>query len=89
MLKVRVENMRSSNGNDVPNQFIIETGEGVYFQSYATVIACKVGGRVYLDPRWDYSKTTTKYLNMFLGTESKREIESMLKSGRYVIENLD
>jgi len=33
--------MKSSRGNLVPNQFIIKTGEGEYFQSYQTVIAFK------------------------------------------------
>ena len=31
--------MRSSNGNLVPNQFIIGTEEGSYFQSYESIIA--------------------------------------------------
>ena len=33
-----VENMRSGNGNYVPNQFVIYTKENSYFQSYSTII---------------------------------------------------
>jgi len=37
---VKVENMTSENtGRGVPNQFIITTPDGRYFQSYQTVIA--------------------------------------------------
>lgn len=90
MLKVKVNNMRSHNGNDVPNQFEILTDDGVYFQSYSTVIAFMSSlGRVVLDPKWDCSRTTMKYLNQFLGTASKKEIEAGIKSGRYIIEEMN
>lgn len=91
MLKVKVGNMISRNGNEVPNQFEIVTDEGIYFQSYTTVIACKsfIAPVVYLDPKWDYSRTTMKYLNQFLGTSSKKEIEAGIKSGRFIIEELN
>ena len=36
MKTIKVQNLTSSNGNDVPNQFEIRTEEGVYFQSYCT-----------------------------------------------------
>ena len=89
MLRIKVNNMRSHNGNDVPNQFEIETDNGLYFQSYRTLIACKRGGKVHLDPHWDCSRTTMKYLNQFLGTSSKKEIEAGIKSGLYIIEELN
>jgi hypothetical protein len=71
---INVTNMQSSNGNPVPNQFIIQD-EGNYtiFQSYNTVIAKRVNGKVYLDINsWDYSVTTGKYRNQFLGETKKR-----------------
>lgn len=89
MLKVRVSNMIGFNGNAVRNQFEIDTDDGIYFQSYSTVIACKRDGEVILDPEWDYSVTTTKYLSKFLRTSSKREIEAKIKSGEYTIEGLN
>ena len=32
--KMRVENMISSSGNSVPNQYEITTHDGLFFQSY-------------------------------------------------------
>ena len=90
-LKVKVENMRSPRGNPVPNQFIIRTDNATYFQSYQTMIAVKTQGRfgVYLDRNaWDYSRTTGKYRNIFLG-ETKRETEQKIKSGEYILTNLN
>jgi len=47
---MRVRNMTSSNGGTVPNQFIIDDGNGViYFQSYQTIIAKKDHGVITLD----------------------------------------
>lgn len=87
---VKVENMVSSNGNDVPNQFIIRTDEGAYFQSYSSIIVFRSKDRtVYLDAdTWDYSVTTGKYRNFFLG-ETKKETEAKIKSGVYKLTNLN
>ena len=88
MMKVNVENMKGNAGKPVKNQFIIETNEGIFFQSYRTIIAAKINGRIILDPQWEYSTTTGKYRNIFLG-ESKRETEVKIKSGIYTIQNLN
>lgn len=99
---MKVENMMSSNGNKVANQFVIsEWGELVNgtpyrketFQSYDSVIAVKTilpdTTEVVLDPTfWDYSKTTGKYRNIFLG-ETKAETEKKIKSGVYKLSNLN
>jgi hypothetical protein len=45
MTQIKVRNMQSPQGNDVPNQFIIYTDKGRYFQSYQSVIAYKPNGR--------------------------------------------
>jgi len=37
---------------------------------------------------WDYSRTTGKYRNIFLG-ETKRETEKKIKSGAYILKDLD
>lgn len=99
--KLKVENMESSRGNTVPNQFIITTDEGRYFQSYQSIIAfipntnaydetCeKANLKTVLDVnKWDYSKTTGKYRNEFLG-ESKKETEAKIKSGEYKLADLN
>ena len=91
---MKVTNMTSDRtGREVPNQFIIEDDQGnQYFQSYRTVIAKKdwSGDRlqVTLDNQWDYSKTTGKYRNMFLG-ETRKETEAKIKDGTYTVTNLN
>ena len=86
---MRVHNMRSQHYNLVPNQFVIQCDNGdEVFQSYSTVIAKRSQGKVILDSMWDYSKTTGKYRNKFLG-ESKAETERKIKSGEYKVENLN
>ena len=83
-----VRSMVSSNGNEVPNQFIIITDLGTVFQSYKTVIVFETNGKVFLDNKWNYSRTTGKYRNSFLG-ESKKETEAKIKSGVYTVTNLN
>lgn len=82
-----VKNMKSSRGNSIPNQFIIYTSRGVFFQSYQSIIAffpCDED-KVYLNKdKWDYSKTTGKYRNLFLN-ETKKETEAKILSGEYVL----
>jgi len=77
--------MQSSNGNDIPNQFIIKTEEGTYFQSYTSIIAfIPTNGKIQIGKNWDYSKTTGKYRNLFLG-ETKEITKAKLDSGEYVL----
>lgn len=81
--------MRSNNGNQVPNQFIIDLGMDSYFQSYDSIIVAKVDGINTLDETyWDYSRTTGKYRNLFLG-ENKAETLRKIKSGEYKLGNLN
>ena len=90
-MKVKVKQMTSNrSGRPVANQFIIYTSEGRYFQSYNSVIAFKDNeGNVTLDDyTWDYSRTTGKYRNEFLG-ESIAETRSKIESGEYKLENLN
>ena len=96
--------MRSSrSNNDIPNQFIItEEGRGALgnfrmketFQSYTSIIATITywNGelrKVELDEKyWNYSRTTNKYRNEFLG-ETTKETEAKIKSGEYKLANLN
>ena len=82
--------MHGNNG-PVRNQFTIRTNEACYFQSYQTIIVRipNDGGKVQLDSSsWDYSRTTSKYRNIFL-RESKKETEKKIKSGEYELVNLN
>lgn len=88
---MKVRNMKSTTSDRaIPNQFIIVDDEGdIYFQSYNTIIAKKEGGRVVLDRQaWDYSVTTGKYRNMFLG-ETKKETERKIREGVYELMDLN
>jgi hypothetical protein len=94
--------MRSANGHDVPNQFIITTeGRGALgnftkrevFQSYKAVIAERTiwpdETRVILDEKyWNYSNTTSKYRALFLG-ETTKETETKIKDGTYTLADLN
>tara|TARA_R100000664_G_scaffold16320_1_gene25065 strand:- start:855 stop:1124 length:270 start_codon:yes stop_codon:yes gene_type:complete len=89
-MKVKVSNMYSTNGNLVPNQFKIYTSEGSYFQSYRTVIVfIDNNGKVFLDEdSWDYSRTTSKYRNLFLN-KNTQEIKQLINEGEYKLKNLN
>ena len=87
--KTKLRNMGSGRG--VANQFIITTAEGEYFQSYKSIIAFKPygDGKIVLDSYyWNYSTTTSKYRNEFLG-ESTEETKKRIKAGEYVLEDLN
>ena len=91
--RIQVSNMDSPRtGHPVANQFVIDTPEGVYFQSYRSIIAFKpnaAGEKITLDETyWDYSRTTGKYRNQFLG-ETTAETRRKIKSGEYKLEDLN
>ena len=83
--------MYSNNGNQVPNQFIIDNGNKTIFQSYKTIVAVKENGKVTLDSNaLEYSNTTLKYLKQFLGTnESKKSLYAKIESGFYNTSDLN
>lgn len=85
---VRIEQMSGRNG-EVKNQFIIFTSKGRVFQSYDSIICARVDGHTFLDERkWNYSSTTGKYRNMFLG-ETIKETRSKIESGIYTLVDLN
>ncbi len=87
---MKVSNMISARGNTVPNQFVIKDGDWEYFQSYDWIIAKRaLNGQIYLDIEyWDYSITTSKYRNIFLGERTK-ETRCKIKSGEYILTTLN
>ena len=83
--------MQSSNGNAIPNQFVItDVGKNIrYFQSYHSMIAKIYKGKVTLDKTyWNYSRTTGKYRNQFLG-EGILDTRRKIKSGEYKLVDLN
>tara|TARA_R100000655_G_scaffold19490_1_gene40676 strand:- start:16632 stop:16928 length:297 start_codon:yes stop_codon:yes gene_type:complete len=88
---VKVNNMLSNNGNRIANQFEIQTDDGLYFQSYESIIAIKPndGSKIILDEYyWNYSRTTGKYRNIFLN-ESKADTQKKIDSGEYLLADLN
>ncbi len=96
---MKVKNMISSRtGRAIANQFILyddsdEASYSEYFQSYKSIIVRKKWRRgeltVYLDEQyWDYSRTTSRYRNQFLG-ETTRETQAKINSGEYVLVDLN
>ena len=83
--------MYSNNGNQVPNQFIIDNGNKTLFQSYKTIVAVKENGKVTLDSNaLEYSNTTLKYLKQFLNTsDSKKQLQARIENGFYQVEDLN
>ena len=91
---MKVENITSNNGNKIANQFIITDDNGSeFFQSYNSIIVKKhctdFGTKIYLDQKyWNYSNTTGKYRNIFLG-ETITETKKKIKSGEYILTDLN
>ena len=90
---MKVRNLTSTNGNKIANQFEIIDNENniIYFQSYRSIIVKHDMNlnQVYLDSYfWDYSTTTSKYRNIFLG-EKKKDTQKKIKEGVYILTNLN
>lgn len=88
---VKVQNFNSPRTNSpVANQYRIWTKDGVYFQSYDSVIAfAPYMGKKQLDEKyWDFSITTGKYRNEFLA-ESIADTRKKIASGEYELVNLN
>tara|TARA_R100000315_G_scaffold7927_1_gene2576 strand:+ start:185 stop:466 length:282 start_codon:yes stop_codon:yes gene_type:complete len=88
---IKVKQLRSSSsGRDIANQFIITDKDRTIFQSYDSIIAIKWNdGDVFLDKTyWDYSRTTGKYRNQFLGEDIKTT-RKKIKSKEYRLVDLN
>ena len=90
MKRVKVRNMCGKSGREIPNQFIIYTDKGTYFQSYKSIIAFRNNdNKITLDKYyWDYSRTTGKYRNEFLG-EYIELTRDKIASGEYKLADLN
>jgi len=80
----------TSSNRAIANQFIVSTPEGVYFQSYKSkVVFAPYNGKVQLDiDKWNYSRTTGRYRNQFLG-ETTKETQKKIDNGTYELSNLN
>jgi hypothetical protein len=83
-----IKSMTGRTGREVANQIIITDGNKRTFYSYGTPIAEIEGGNVSLNAGyWDYSVTTGKYRNKFLG-ETKKETQAKIDAGIYTLKKL-
>jgi len=86
---ISTSNMQTPSGNVAANQFLIVTDKGRLFQSYQTKIAFIANdGTVTMNEVYEYSNTTGKYRNMFLG-EDKKATDRAVKNGEYRVTNLN
>ena len=89
-MKPKVRQMTTRGVNPAPNQFLLYTNDGTYFQSYNSTIAFRdYNGKIQLDEKtWDYSKTTAEYRRDFLneGVDLTRD---KILSGEYQLTNLN
>lgn len=84
-----VSNLIGLKGNAVANQFVIETENHIYFQSYSSVVAKynKNSKEIVLSDYWNYSNTTIKYVYQFLRKHcytyvtNKKDVLGMIKNG--------
>ncbi len=91
---MKVSNITNNRNNIVANQFVIETDNVTYFQSYKSIIVKiedngSLPDKITLDPvYWNYSRTTSKHRSTFLN-ESTKETEKKIKEGVYILANLN
>ena len=71
------------------NQYIIEHNGITYFQSYNVIVAKKSKGKTILDKDYhEYSRTTIKYRNMFLGLPSS-SVNEAIRDGKITLGKLN
>ena len=90
-MKLKVSNLQN-------NQYVIELGSNLYFQSYDTLIA-KIDKKenITLSSYWNYSRTTSKWLYEFLrkytryyNIDRKQEVLKLIKDGKIkIVEELE
>lgn len=96
---MEIAQIKVSQFGEVKNQFKIRVKtesasqcgfDTVFFQSYDSIIVKQdFKGQIWLDENyWDYSRTTGKYRNLFLG-ENKKETLKKIKDGTYKLANLN
>lgn len=89
MSKKHVQNLINNSGRKTVNQFVILEDDSIFFQSYDSLICIKTNTTITFGCDWDYSKTTMKYLNIFLSNyidahfKGAQTIRKAIKDGYY------
>lgn len=84
---MKISNLINSKGDAVKNQFIIQSEDGIIFQSYQSKIIKVKGNYIYVYKNYNYSRTTAKHRNKFLsdllGIDiNSKMVEKMLENGK-------
>lgn len=88
---LHVSNMTSAtSGREIANQFIIQQGSKIMFQSYnSPIVEIDTENKTLtVYPHWDYSMTTSKYRNQFMRYNGfydmgdKKGFERCMKEGK-------
>jgi hypothetical protein len=91
-----VRQLINNRGNYAANQFVIDTINATYFQSYRSVV-CKIltkSGKVVVSNYWDFSNTTRKHLYIFLAQNghshlcSAKDMRKAIKEGEVTLVNV-
>ena len=86
-----VRQLINNRGNYAANQFVITANGATYFQSYTSVVAKIQNGNVYISTNWDYSRTTSKHLYIFLAQQgyshlcSAKDMRKAIKDGEVIL----
>jgi hypothetical protein len=84
-----IKNLQSDrSGREVPNQYNIQIKDMTIFQSYQTVIAAVKNQVLYIDKDF-YSRTTSKYLNIWIREFARNYTERKEVSNNELLEVLE
>lgn len=84
-----IQNLQSSrSGREVPNQYNIQIKDMTIFQSYQTVIAAVKNRVLYIDKDF-YSRTTSKYLNIWIRDYARNYADKKEVSNNELLEVLE
>lgn len=82
------EMTRTEQFDNKPNQYAITFDKGEILQSYDSIIVVRryKDNQIFIGQNWNYSRTTAKYRNMYLG-ETTAETQAKIDSGEYKMLN--
>lgn len=91
---IRIDNLQNEKNRAVPNQFVLQCGTIIQFQSYVSpIITIDYDDfTISVHPKYDYSSTTSKWRNYFLkdyyfsGIATTKDLNNALKEG-YTIDD--
>lgn len=71
------------------NQYVLLTGKDIIFQSYNSTIAIvRCGELIYIGTDWNYSRTTSKFRNLFFKKYLKK-LDTTKELKKYIAEFME